>query len=147
MSAKSSTLDSASSSAPHRSKALHISLWVVQVLLAAAFAMAGVMKATMPIAELAVKLPWVADLPALTRFIGISEIAGALGLILPAATRILPKLTPLAAAGITLVMVLATGFHVMRGEIQALPVTIVLGGLAAFVAWGRNGRAPIAPRT
>jgi hypothetical protein len=67
-------------------------------------------------------------------------------LILPAATRIKPSLTPLAAIGLTTVMALASITHLVRGEVQMLPVTILLGGLAAFVAWGRSRKAPIAPR-
>jgi hypothetical protein len=128
------------------SKALNISLWVAQVLLGAAFLMAGFMKVTMPLDQLAVKMPWVADAGWLVRFIGTSEILGALGLILPSALRIKPKLTSLAAAGLVTVMVLAAAFHLSRGEAHALPVNFVLGGLAAFVAWGRFRKAPIAPR-
>jgi putative oxidoreductase len=129
------------------SKLLNGALWLVQVLLAAAYGMAGVMKSTMPIAALAPNLPWTADVPAaLVRFIGVSELAAAAGLVLPALTRIRPALTPLAGAGLVVVMVLASIFHVMRGEFTALPITITLGGLAAFVAWGRTARAPIVPR-
>ena len=68
---------------------------------------------------------------------------GAIGLILPAATKIKPSLTPLAALGLLTIMILAMAFHLSRGEVQATPVNIVLGGLAAFVAWGRTKRAPI----
>jgi len=127
-------------------KGLTIGLWVAQALLALAFGLAGAMKTMTPIAELAQKLPWVTDLPNLVRFIGVSELLGAFGLILPAATRIRPILTPIAAMGLVLVMVLAAGFHVLRGEAQALPVNVALGGLAAFVAWGRLRKAPITPR-
>ena len=130
-----------------RSKALHIALWVAQVLLALNFGLAGVMKSSQPIAELAKRMAWAGDIPELlVRFIGVSELLGAIGLILPAATRIKPALTPLAAAGLTTIMVLAALFHLQRGETGALPINIVLGGLAAFVAWGRWKKAPIAPR-
>ena len=119
----------------------------MQLLLAAAFGMAGVMKSTMPMADLTAAMGWPGDVPpTLVRFIGASELAGALGLVLPSATRIRPLLTPLAAIGLVIVMVLAALFHVSRGEAFALPVNIVLGGLAAFVAWGRLRRAPIFPR-
>lgn len=128
------------------SKALNVSLWIVQVLLAAAFIMAGLMKSTTPIAELAAKMVWPGELPGLVRFIGVSELLGGVGLLLPALTRIKPQLTALAGAALALVMVLAAGFHVMRGEWSALPINLVLGGLAAFVAWGRFRGAPIAPR-
>ena len=79
----------------------------------------------------------------MVRFIGISEFLGAIGLILPAATKIKPSLTPLAALGLLTIMILAMAFHLSRGEVQATPVNIVLGGLAAFVAWGRTKRAAI----
>lgn len=128
------------------SKALHISLWVAQVLLALAFGMAGAMKTFTPLAELATKLAWVSSAGALVRFIGISELAAAIGLILPAATRIKPSLTPLAGAGLVVIMVLALAFHAVQGEFSSLPVNLVLGGLAAFVAWGRFKKAPIQPR-
>jgi len=82
----------------------------------------------------------------LVRFIGVAEVAGAIGLILPAATRIKPVLTPLAAVGILVIMVLATGFHIYKGEFHALPVTLLLGAMATFVAWGRFRKAPIPAR-
>jgi uncharacterized membrane protein YphA (DoxX/SURF4 family) len=129
------------------SKALHIGLWVVQVLLALMFTFAGTMKATQPIAALAAQMKWPGAVPeALVRFIGVSELLGGLGLILPAATRIKPILTPVAAIGLVTVMAMAAAFHVSRGELSALPVNAVIGGLAAFVAWGRMKKAPIAPR-
>jgi hypothetical protein len=116
------------------------------VLLAAAFAMAGVMKTTMPIADLVEKLGSGALSPGLVRFIGVSELAAALGLILPAVTRIKPVLTPLAGVGLVIVMLLASGFHLVRGELQSLPITLTLGALAGFVAWGRFWRVPIRAR-
>jgi putative oxidoreductase len=105
------------------------------------------MKAILPVAELVQTSAWVAAVPVvLLRFIGVAEFAGGLGLILPAATRIRPVLTPLAALGLATIMVLAFVFHILRGELEALPVNLVLGGLAAFVAWGRLRKAPIPPR-
>ncbi len=126
---------------------MHIALWIVQVLLAAAFGMAGFMKATTPNAELAAMMPWVSDAPVFVPLLaGVSEIAGAVGLILPAALRFKPGLTPLAAIGLLAVMVLATLMHASRGEFESLPVPLSLAALAAFVAWGRIKRAPIAPK-
>src|SRR5262245_22830625 len=89
------------------SKILRGALWTVQVLLAIAFGMAGVMKATQPIEVLAAQMVWPGDVPsALVRFIGVSELLGGIGLVLPAATRIQPRLTPLAAVGLVVVMIL-----------------------------------------
>ncbi len=141
-----STTASGTASTKAPGKALVIGLWIAQVLLALAFGMAGAMKTLTPLDELAQKLPWVTSAGGLVRFIGVSEVLGALGVILPAATRIKPVLTPVAALGLVSIMVLAVGFHVSRGEVGAVPVNIVLGGLAAFVAWGRLRKAPIAPR-
>ncbi len=128
--------------------ALHLGLWVVQGLLAFAFLAAGAMKATQPLdALLDGGMSFVAYTPtALVRFIGVSEVLGAFGLILPAALRIQPKLTPLAAALLALVMALAASTHVVNGEPEALPANLVLGGLALFVAWGRTVKAPISAR-
>ena len=129
------------------SKALNITLWVLQVLLAAAFLMTGLMKLGTPIAQLAQSLPWVNDVPAaLVRFIGLAELAGGLGLILPAVTRIRPNLTPLAALGLVAVMVFASLFHITRGEAMMVPMNLVLAALAGVIAWGRTRKAPIQPR-
>ena len=128
-------------------RGLHVALWGVQGLLGLAFLLAGVMKSTQPIETLGQNMPWaLAVPPALVRVIGVSELLGALGLVLPSALRVAPKLTPLAAAGLVLVMALAGAFHATRGELGALPINLVLGGLAAFVAWGRLQAAPIAGR-
>jgi hypothetical protein len=125
----------------------NIALWIAQILLLAAYGMAGFMKATTPIAELIPQMGWVEAAPAwLVRFIGVAEIAGALGMVLPAATRILPWLTPLAALGLCVIQVLAMGVHLSRGEAFVLPINLVLLALAAFVLWGRLRKAPIAAR-
>ena len=130
-----------------RSTRMHLLLWIAQALLALLFAGAGLTKVITPMGDLAQSLPYTAELPEwLVRFIGISEVAGALGLILPALARMLPGLTPLAALGLCTVMVLATFFHLIRAEFSAMPITLVLGAVAAFVAWGRWAKAPIAPR-
>jgi len=128
-------------------RGLHVGLWVVQGLLAFAFTGAGMTKLTTPHDALVAQMPWAADAPAwLPLFIGVAEVAGALGLILPSALRIQPKLTPLAGALLAVVMTLAAGTHLMRGEMFMLLPNAVLGGLAAFVAWGRFSAAPIASR-
>jgi putative oxidoreductase len=133
--------------APKPGKALHITLWIVQILLAAAFGFAGFMKSTQPIAELGKNMPWTLVVPAgLVRFIGVAEMLGALGLVLPSITRVLPGLTAWAGVGLTTIMVLAMGFHVSRGEFYGIPPTLILGLLSAFVAWGRFRKAPIKER-
>jgi putative oxidoreductase len=126
----------------------HYALWAVQLLLAVLFGMAGVMKTTQPIADLAAQLVWPGEIPsALVRFIGTSELLGAIGLVLPSALRIQPRLTPAAAAGLLTIMLLAIPFHVVMGHDAAGVVfDAVLAGLAAFVLYGRLKLAPIAPR-
>jgi uncharacterized membrane protein YphA (DoxX/SURF4 family) len=128
--------------------ALNIALWLVQLLLAAAFIISGYMKLMTPIEELvAANMAWTGDVPSmLVRFIGMAELAGAVGVMLPALLRIAPGLTPMAAVGLLTIMVLATLFHLTRGEYQGMVITLVLGLLAAFVAWGRLVRAPIPRR-
>ena len=124
------------------SKGLRIGLWVVQVLLALLFGFSGATKLALPYAELLKQGAWVEHVPeGLVKFIGVAEISGALGLILPAATRIKPILTPLAAAGFVVIMVLASALHLSIGE---RPIAqMVIGGLAGFVVWGRFRKAPI----
>ncbi len=113
-------------------------LWIVQILVALVFLLGGLVHLTQPIEGLAASMGWPGALPVvLVRGIGLAEILGALGLTLPALTRIRPGLVPLAAAGLTLLMLLATFFHLWRGEDDRIPVVMVLGALAAFVAYGR----------
>ncbi|MFB9712166.1 DoxX family protein [Streptosporangium nondiastaticum] len=78
-------------------------------------------------------------------FIGVCEVLGGVGLILPAMAKVKPMLTPLAAAGLTLTMILAAGFHIMRGEYALVPANLLLGGVAAFITAGRWKLRPIAP--
>lgn len=130
---------------PTSSRALNASLWSAQVALAAVFAWAAYLKLATPLAEYAQMAPWAARAPeALVRLVGIAELAGALGVIAPAAARILPSLTPLAAAGLGLVMASAVVVQVSLG-LSPMPAP-VFGALAAFVAWGRWRGAPILPR-
>ncbi|HME06632.1 MAG TPA: DoxX family protein [Bryobacteraceae bacterium] len=91
-------------------------------------------------------VPWFSALPRdLFIFIGVCEFLGGVGLILPAMTGVKPKLTPIAAIGLTLVMILAALFHIVRGEYNFVPINLVLGGVAAFIAYGRLSVKPIAP--
>jgi len=123
---------------------MHIILWITQVILAIMFIMAGMMKASQTVEVLAEALPWVTSVPiALVKFIGISEILGGLGLILPSLFRIKPFLSVWAAIGLAIVMVLAAGFHASRGEFSAIGMNVILFAIAAFIAWERNKKAPI----
>ncbi len=130
------------------SKGWTIGLWVAQALMAAMFLMAGATKLMSGSADLvAMGMGWAENAPfLLIKFIGLAEVAGALGLILPAATRIMPDLTKLAAAGLAVIMVLAAGLHITRGEFEVVPVNMILFALAAFVIWGRTNKAAITPR-
>lgn len=123
---------------------MNIALWVVQILLALVFAAAGIMKATQPTERLATNMGWVKDVaPWTVRLIGILEILGAIGLILPAATGIWPWLTPVAAVGLALTMVGAMIVHGRRGEFSGIGFNFVLLALAAFVVFGRFVVVPL----
>ena len=117
-------------------------LWIVQGLLSALFLFGGIVKLLMPSEELTAQVP----LPGLfIQFIGVAELFGAVGLILPALLRIRPGLTPLAAAGLTIIMVGATVITAATmGAAMAL-FPLVTGLLTAFVAYGRWRLAPIHP--
>lgn len=125
---------------------MKIALWVLQILGGIYFIAIGVMHFIVP-EGLPPTMSWMYELSTTLHVIsGTAEILGGLGLILPAVTRIQPRLVPLAAAGLALVMVLAVGYHVTRGEFQSLPFNIVLAAIMAFIAYGRWQVAPIPPR-
>ena len=114
-------------------------LWTVQGLLALLFLWAGGMKLVLPLAQLVGPLP----VPGLfLRFIGAVEVLGALGLILPGLLRIRPGLTPLAAAGLVIIMIGATVVNLAGGAVVMALIPLAVGGLAAFVAYGRWRLAP-----
>jgi uncharacterized membrane protein YphA (DoxX/SURF4 family) len=123
---------------------MNIVLWVVQILLALAFAMAGVMKVSQPIDKLETRMGWVKDIGRIgVRLIGSLELLGAIGLILPAVTGIWSWLTPVAAAGLALTMVGAMITHGRRGEYSGIGANVVLLVLALFVVYGRFVLVPI----
>jgi putative oxidoreductase len=127
---------------------MNLALWIVQLLLAIFALLAGYEHGIVPLDQAAAAAPWIRDVPpALVRFIGWSELAAGIGLVLPAATRILPWLTPLAALGLALIMLLAIPFHIMRGEAHLIGMHGAVAALALFVAWGRGRRVPIRPAT
>jgi putative oxidoreductase len=122
---------------------MNIVLWIVQGLVALAFLFAGSGKAFQPLDKLAQRMTWVsAAPPALVRFIGASEMLGAVGLILPAALHILPWLTVAAAIGLALVMLLAAVFHTSRKEYPHIGLNVVLLLLVVFITVGRLALAP-----
>jgi len=114
-------------------------LWIVQSLLALLFLFAGGMKLVLPLEQLAGPI----TLPGpLLRFIGVAEALGALGLILPGLLRIWPGLTPLAAAGLVIIMLGAIVLTLVAGLVAVALISLVVGLLAAFVAYGRWRLAP-----
>jgi uncharacterized membrane protein YphA (DoxX/SURF4 family) len=123
---------------------MNVALWIVQVLLALLFLFAGAMKLVLPIAEMTKQTP----LPGLfLRFLGVAEVLGALGLILPGLLRIRPGLTPLAAAGLVIIMIGATVLTLASGGVAAALMPLATGLLSAFVAYGRWRLAPHRGRT
>ncbi|MEP9390090.1 DoxX family protein [Mesorhizobium sp. KR9-304] len=127
---------------------LNISLWAAQILLAMVFGAAGFMKVTMPLPDLAAMLTWPGNVPSwLVRFIGTAELAGAIGILVPALTRIQPLLTPLAALGFAIIQILAVPVHISQGDIAMVgPINAILLALALFVVWGRYRKLPIQPK-
>lgn len=129
-------------------KGMQVALWVLQVVLAVFFMMVGYSHAILPYDQIAEQATWMKEVPrGLSHFIGYAEIAGGVGLILPAATRVAPGLVPLAALGLATIMILAALFHLVRGEGSVIGLHVVVTALALFVAWGRWRKAPIAGRS
>ena len=124
-----------------------IALWVAQLSLAAAYGLFGSMKATQPLDQLSIMMKWIPDFPPLfVRTLGIVEVLGAIGLILPSLTRIQPRLTVIAALCILVHQFCAVALHVSKGEANVLGLNVVLIALATFIFWGRRSKAVIFPR-
>jgi uncharacterized membrane protein YphA (DoxX/SURF4 family) len=120
-------------------------LWILQVLLAVVYVLHGWLF-VFPPADMQPAMEQ-SGLPAAFRvFIGVAEWLGAAGLVLPGLTRVAPWLTPLAAAGLMVVMVGAFVYHLTRGEIAYLPTPVVLFALLAVVAYGRWKLVPLGAR-
>lgn len=119
---------------------MNLLLWIVQSLLALVFIASGLMKLVQTRRKLAPKLAWVEDFSEIqVSGIGLAELLAGIGLVLPPLVHIFPVLSPLAAAGLVLVMLGAVATHLRRSEWKLAPVPLVLGLLAAFIAWARFG--------
>ena len=118
---------------------MNYALWIVQGLLALLFLWAGGIKLALPLEELTgpILLPGV-----FMRFIGVCEVLGALGLILPGLLRIRPGLTPLAAVGLVIIMIGAIVITLATGDVVSTALPLIAGLLSAFVAYGRWRLAP-----
>lgn len=130
-----------------KQRALNIVLWLIQLFLAAVFLFTGYVKVVQPIDILAVSYQWVTYVPPIfVRLIGVCELLAVAGLLGPAITRILPRLTVFAAVGIMLVMVGAIITHTLLMEPLTIVLNVILLGLAACVAYGRSVVMPVSSR-
>lgn len=132
---------------PPQSRGWSIFLWALQLLLAILYAFSGFVNLFMsPEQLIAMSMGHAKVLPyALVRIIGLVELLGALGLLLPAAFRILPKLTSYAAFGFVLLQIFAMIYHIGQHELFILPINTVLLSVAALIWWGRTYKAVILP--
>ena len=128
--------------APARRR-LHYTVWVLQWALGISLVVAGVVKLALPFDQAIEMFPWAADVGALYTVTSFLDILGGLGVVLPSLTRILPRVTVVAAVGVVLLMLSAVAFYVVRGEPSEIVVNLVLAAVAALVAWGRWRGAPI----
>jgi hypothetical protein len=115
---------------------VEIAYWILAGLLAAFYLFAGGRKVSQGKEQLAPMMGWVDTIPmSVVRLIGVLEILGAVGLILPPLTGVAPVLALLSAAGFLVLQVLATGLHLSRGEVKVTPLNVVLIVLAAVTIW------------
>ncbi len=117
---------------------MNTTLWIVQGIGAAMFIMAGIMKSFSPMEKLNTSVPWSKDFSAGTvRFVGLSELLGGIGLMLPMLTGIVPILTPIAAAALAFIMICAAIYHARKNEMKAIGMNFILFAITAFIAYGR----------
>ena len=141
------TSDTASLPRRRTASVLNTGLWVAQGLIFLSFVAFGSMKLLMPIDRLAAMWVWPGQVPAwFLHGLGLLDILGGIGVLLPALTRIRPRLTTVAAICCTLLQICAITFHVSRGEAAVTPLNFVLLALCAFIAWGRGTKVKIEPR-
>lgn len=113
--------------------------------MAVIFLFAGYTKATTSMEQLVVEMPWAAEFPTMARVIGVLEMLGSVGLLVPALLRI-PLVTAFASLGIFLIMILAFLFHLTRGEYSIIPFNLLFAAVTGFIAWGRLVMVPITKR-
>ncbi|WP_375779376.1 DoxX family protein [Bradyrhizobium sp. ma5] len=137
----------AAASGPVPGALLKIGLWAAQIIVFVLFILFGSMKLFMPVDKLAAMWVWPGQVPIwFLHLTGILDVAGGIGVLLPATMRIQPRLTVYAALGCTLLQIVAIIFHFSRGEAAAVPLNIVLLALSVFILRERSKYAPIAPR-
>lgn len=122
------------------SKAMNIGLWISQTLLAVTFIWAGFMKIFYPND---LPFPWIKDNANLALITGGIDLLAGIGITLPALLRIKRQLTIYAAYGTIVLMIAASIFHISRGEAKDIGFNIFIIALAAFIAWGRQKKAPL----
>jgi len=111
-------------------------LWIAQGILGALMIIIGIMECIQP-EKLDKNAQWVKDYPGLVKFIGVSEVLGGIGLVVPWLTEILPILTPMAAIGIGIIMVLAAVFNFRRKDFRSVRINIFLLAISVFISYGR----------
>ena len=125
-------------------KTTHILLWIAQILLSLCLSWAGIVKLFQPVEQLKMMWPWTGEVSQVfVKLIGIIDLLGALGLLIPPLFRFKPVLTPIAAIGIILLMITASIFHICRGESSQIGFNIVVAVISAFVVYGRLKLVPI----
>lgn len=131
-------MDKSTSPYTAHSELANILLWTAQILIFGSLCTGAVMKVTMPVPKLAKLFTWTGDVPKpFLRFIGLVDLAGGLGILLPTLTHIHPQLTEFAALGCIVLQLLAIGFHMWRSEIGDTPINFFMLALSVFVLWGR----------
>ena len=126
---------------------MNSALWLAQTLLAASLIWSSFMKLSQPVEKLSSMWPWTAEVsPLLITFTAVVDLFAAVGLTLPSLLRIQPRLTPIAAMGLILLMICASVFHISRGEAAKIGPNIIFALIAVFITWGRFRKVPILPK-
>jgi uncharacterized membrane protein YphA (DoxX/SURF4 family) len=126
------------------SRLIPVTLWVAQSISASSLVWSGWIKMFQAAGEVAAMWPWAGEVPAaLLKFTGAADLLAAAGLILPVLFSIRPRLTPIAAVAVIIMMICAAVFHITRGEASQIGINIVFAFIAAFIAWGRFRETPL----